>query len=147
MFLKIIEDNLRFMFSTAMLFAELTNACKRIQQVLELPEHDDNDDVGIENPSFGTDNQLIDGVTAKYPGSAENSLVSITTKIPPGQLTGIIGTVGCGKSTLLSLLLNELDVKEGKVPKFNSFGFASQEAWIISGTIRLVSSSVQQKLT
>ena len=137
MFLKIIEDNLRFMFSTAMLFAELTNACKRIQQVLELPEHDD-DNVGIENPSFDTNNQLIDGVTAKYPGSAENSLVNITTKIPSGQLTGIIGAVGCGKSTLLSLLLNELDVEEGKLPKFNSFGFASQEAWIISGTIKLV---------
>ena len=64
------------------------------------------------------------------------ALEDVTASIPTGRLTGIIGSVGCGKSTLLSLLLNELDIESGKVAKFNTFGFASQEAWIISGTIR-----------
>ena len=39
MFIKIIEENLRFMSMTATLFNELINACKRIQEVLELPEN------------------------------------------------------------------------------------------------------------
>ena len=133
MFLRIIEENLRFMFSTAMLWSELINACERIQGVLELPEHSDS---GVENPSFESIDYTIKNVSAKYPGADELALHDITTKIPEGELTGIIGSVGCGKSTLLSLLLNELDISKGTVPKFNSFGFASQEAWIISGTIK-----------
>ena len=65
----------------------------------------------------------------EQPGSPELALENISANIPTGQLTGIIGSVGCGKSTVLSLLLNELDIESGKLAKFNTFGFASQEAW------------------
>ena len=39
-------------------------------------------------------------------------------------------------STLLSLLLNELEIKNGSFDRFESFGYASQEAWMIAGTIK-----------
>ena len=39
-------------------------------------------------------------------------------------------------STLLSLLLNELEIEKGSFDGFKSFGYASQEAWIITGTIK-----------
>ena len=67
MFIKIIEDNLRFMFMTAMLFSELVNACERIQEVLELPEQDQK---GITNPAFDSKSKdyKIDKVTARYLG-------------------------------------------------------------------------------
>ena len=39
-------------------------------------------------------------------------------------------------STLLSLLLNELEIENGSFDGFKSFGYASQEAWIITGTIK-----------
>ena len=67
MFIKIIEDNLRFMFMTTMLFSELVNACQRIQEVLELPEQDQK---GITNPAFDSEskNYKIDAVTARYLG-------------------------------------------------------------------------------
>ena len=44
--------------------------------------------------------------------------------------------VALALSSFLALLLNELDIKTGKIPKFTKFGYASQEPWIITGTIR-----------
>ena len=70
--------------------------------------------------------------TLKKPGSSEKALDNINANIPTGKLTGIIGSVGSGKSTIFSLLLNELDIESGNFPKFRTFGFASQEPWIIS---------------
>lgn len=62
MFIKIIEENLRFMSMTATLFNELINACKRIQEVLELPEN-----CGTENPVFEKSTK-IEKLTARYLG-------------------------------------------------------------------------------
>ena len=39
-------------------------------------------------------------------------------------------------STLLSLILNESEIENGSFDGFKSFGYASQEAWIITGTIK-----------
>jgi len=36
----------------------------------------------------------------------------------------------------LSLLLGELEIKNGSFDGFESFGYASQEAWMIAGTIK-----------
>ena len=73
---------------------------------------------------------------AYHPGTNIIALESISFDIPKNQLTGIIGPVGSGKSSFLALLLNELEIKTGKIPKFTKFGYASQEPWIITGTIR-----------
>ena len=51
-------------------------------------------------------------------------------------------------STLLSLLLNELEIESGNFDGFRSFGYASQEAWIITGSIKeniLMGRSLDQK--
>ena len=144
MFLKIIEDNLRFIFMFATLFAELLNACSRIEDILLLPEDSSSSQAinpDLENRAFKTDVQprnvhKIRRLTAKYPGSPESSLKNINAHFPVGKLTGVIGPVGCGKSTLLSLLLNELEIKNGSFDGFESFGYASQESWMIAGTIK-----------
>ena len=149
-----------------MLFAELLNACTRIEDVLLLPEDSDTKksvNPELENKAFKEQDSAaspaeytVKNLSARYPGSSENSLSNITAHIPAGQLTGVIGSVGCGKrsvkvnrkclsppevkniyfSTLLSLLLNELEIESGSFDGFKSFGYASQEAWIITGTIK-----------
>ena len=105
MFLKIIEDNLRFIFMFATLFAELLNACSRIEDILLLPEDSSSSQAinpDLENRAFKTDVQprnvhKIRRLTAKYPGSSESSLKDINAHFPVGKLTGVIGPVGCGK--------------------------------------------------
>ena len=103
MFLKIIEDNLRFIFMFATLFAELLNACSRIEDILLLPEDSSSAiNPDLENKAFEPDMEpqneyRIRRLTAKYPGSPESSLKNINAHFPVGKLTGVIGSVGCGK--------------------------------------------------
>ena len=58
---------------------------------------------------------------AYHPGTNIIALESISFDIPKSQLTGIVGPVGSGKSSFLALLLNELEIKTGKIPKKDRF--------------------------
>lgn len=48
----------------------------------------------------------------------------------------MVGPVGSGKSTLLQCLLGELGPTQGSVNTSGCLSYASQEAWIFSGTVR-----------
>ena len=95
-----------------MLFAELLNACTRIEDVLLLPEDSDTKksvNPELENKAFNGQIEAtseypteyrVKNLTARYPGSPENSLDNISAHFPTGQLTGVIGSVGCGKRSV-----------------------------------------------
>ena len=89
------------MFAT--LFAELLNACTRIEDILLLPEDSSTaTNPDLENKAFKSDikpktEHTIKNLTAAYPGAPESSLKNITAHFPTGKLTGVIGPVGCGK--------------------------------------------------
>ena len=53
-----------------------------------------------------------------------------------GSLTMIVGSVGSGKTTLAMAFLGEVHQLGGRVKVFESFAYASQEAWILNATIR-----------
>lgn len=91
----------------------------------------------------------FDNVTFKYPGAAEPVLKNISFKALPGKVTAIIGSTGSGKSTLLNLITRFYDVTSGSVKIDNidvreipfeimrkNIGYATQKAFIFSGTIR-----------
>ncbi|ABS60016.1 MULTISPECIES: ABC transporter ATP-binding protein [Fervidobacterium] len=91
----------------------------------------------------------FDNVTFKYPGAAEPVLKNISFKALPGKITAIIGSTGSGKSTLLNLITRFYDVTSGSVKiddidireipfeiMRKNIGYATQKAFIFSGTIR-----------
>ncbi len=91
----------------------------------------------------------FDNVTFKYPGAAEPVLKNISFKSLPGKVTAIIGSTGSGKSTLLNLITRFYDVTSGSVKidgidvrempfeiMRNNIGYATQKAFIFSGTIK-----------
>ena len=53
-------------------------------------------------------------LTAKWAGSEETVLEDVEVRIENGSLVGVIGQVGCGKSSLLSLLIDELEIVQGR---------------------------------
>ena len=57
---------------------------------------------------------LLSKLTAKWAGSEETVLEDLGIKIDNGSLVGVIGQVGCGKSSLLSLLIDELEIVQGR---------------------------------
>jgi ATP-binding cassette subfamily C (CFTR/MRP) protein 4 len=65
-----------------------------------------------------------------------NVVKNIDFECKQGELIIIVGSVGCGKTSLLQAILNEIQIKEGKIDINGSISYASQEAWIYNGTIR-----------
>ncbi|XP_018326344.1 probable multidrug resistance-associated protein lethal(2)03659 isoform X3 [Agrilus planipennis] len=60
----------------------------------------------------------------------------LTANIVPGQLTAVIGPIGAGKSALLNTILGELIPSFGDIKVNGIVSYASQEAWLFSGSVR-----------
>jgi ATP-binding cassette subfamily B protein len=106
------------------------------QQVLSLPEGDDNFAVEFR------------GVNFSYNG-VENNLTDINFAVARGKTLGIIGATGSGKSTIVNLLMRFYDVNGGNIyvdgkdvrtyqPKDlrEKFGVAFQNDFLMATTIR-----------
>uniref|UniRef100_A0A7C4RVU7 ABC transporter ATP-binding protein n=1 Tax=Fervidobacterium thailandense TaxID=1008305 RepID=A0A7C4RVU7_9BACT len=91
----------------------------------------------------------FENVSFIYPGAAEPVLKDISFCAQPGKVTAIIGATGSGKTTLLNLIPRLYDVSSGSVKidgvdvkeiPFSvlrrSIGYATQRAYVFSGTIR-----------
>lgn len=64
------------------------------------------------------------------------TLNNISLEVNHGVLVGIVGHVGSGKSSLLQAILRELPTESGSLLLRGSVSFASQDAWVFSGSIR-----------
>ena len=63
-------------------------------------------------------------------------LSGLTLKVKKGELLIVVGSVGCGKSSLLMSILGELNISSGNIRKDGTVSFASEDAWILSGSIK-----------
>eukprot|EP00730_Choanoeca_flexa_P003771 TRINITY_DN11495_c0_g1_i5.p1 TRINITY_DN11495_c0_g1~~TRINITY_DN11495_c0_g1_i5.p1 ORF type:complete len:925 (+),score=222.82 TRINITY_DN11495_c0_g1_i5:170-2776(+) len=64
------------------------------------------------------------------------TLRNINLEARPGELVAVVGPVGAGKTSLLMAILGELLPSAGSVTVEGTVGYSSQEAWIMSDTIR-----------
>ncbi|XP_045447338.1 ATP-binding cassette sub-family C member 10 [Melitaea cinxia] len=66
-------------------------------------------------------------------------LKTISLEIGKEELIGIAGPVGSGKTSLLMAIIGEMIKQSGDIqmPEYlNSFGYVSQQPWLVRGTIR-----------
>ncbi|KAF5565087.1 multidrug resistance [Fusarium phyllophilum] len=72
-----------------------------------------------------------------YDTTQKPILSDITTQVPMGKLTLIVGPVGSGKSTLLRAFLGEVAVMAGSIQMINSeIAYCDQTPWHMNGTVR-----------
>lgn len=79
-------------------------------------------------------------VSVKWPAASaefdDNTLTGISFNVRQGQSLAVVGQVGAGKSTLLNAILGELPVLSGNSVVEGGIAYASQEYWIVTGSIR-----------
>ncbi|XP_059608887.1 probable multidrug resistance-associated protein lethal(2)03659 [Phlebotomus argentipes] len=63
-------------------------------------------------------------------------LKKMTVKLKKDALVCIIGPPECGKTSLINTILQEMWITEGHVAANGPFGFAPQDPWIFSSTVR-----------
>ncbi|XP_076295432.1 ATP-binding cassette sub-family C member 4 isoform X2 [Lasioglossum baleicum] len=115
--------------------AEASVSIKRLEHFLLLKE---NNNTAIHaKPILGDGSISMKCITASWADNAITStLHDISIHIKPGKLYAIVGSVGAGKSSFLQLILRELQQSRGDIQVNGSMSYASQEAWMFSGTVR-----------
>ncbi|OWU97499.1 ABC transporter [Micromonospora wenchangensis] len=95
---------------------EAATAADRIQEVLDTPPSivDAPDAVPLARSAV-RGRLRFEGVSFRYPGSAEPVLRDIELTVEPGETLALVGATGCGKSTLLSLVPRLHDVTGGRI--------------------------------
>ncbi|KAI8514342.1 Multidrug resistance-associated protein 4 [Branchiostoma belcheri] len=124
--------------------SEVLVSISRIQKFLLLEEVDcpgttttRKSSISVTSPLDAGCSILLKTVTAKWEGDSEKlTLKNINLKLGRGQLLAVIGPVGSGKSSLLSAILQELPAMSGQVTVRGKIGYASQQPWVFSGTVR-----------
>jgi thiol reductant ABC exporter CydC subunit len=92
---------------------------------------------------------VLEGVTARYPGSPTAAVSGIDLRLDPGRRVALTGPSGAGKTTVTNLLLRFLDPEDGRVTidgvdvrryraedVRGTFALAGQEAHVFNSTIR-----------
>lgn len=110
----------------------MNNVCCRWDYVQEVALRHQS----VEKNNNNNNNSNPDGVEISK-ASGPLALDCVTVDFYPGTLTAVIGPVGSGKSALLLALVQELAVVTGSVERrYQSMAYASQDPWIMDGTIQ-----------
>ncbi|XP_066267633.1 ATP-binding cassette sub-family C member 4-like [Branchiostoma lanceolatum] len=129
-----------FMPQGIALLSEAIVSIRRIQDFLLLEEADSEEAFGRTcsiTPKEAECSVMLNDIKAKWTGDSDQlTLKNINLQLKPGQLLAVIGPVGSGKSSLLSAVLRELPVTSGEVKVHGKVGYASQQPWVFSGTVR-----------
>ncbi|KAM0755999.1 P-loop containing nucleoside triphosphate hydrolase protein [Meredithblackwellia eburnea MCA 4105] len=125
------------LFTLGQGWASLVSAWTAIGRIQEFLLSEERVDATITPPPDASTDRSIVFTNASF-GRGENIfLKDITTTIPDGKKTFIVGKVGSGKSTLLAACLSEVDLKAGNLTlPASQTAYCSQDAWLRTESIR-----------
>ncbi|XP_076166864.1 ATP-binding cassette sub-family C member 4 [Ptiloglossa arizonensis] len=114
--------------------AEAGVSVKRLENFLLLKE---NSNLTNTKQVNGDGSITMKSIAASWTETAiVSTLHDINIHVEPGKLYAVVGSVGAGKSSFLQLILRELQHSHGDIQVNGSVSYASQEAWLFSGTVR-----------
>ncbi|KAF8740000.1 hypothetical protein AX14_009122 [Amanita brunnescens Koide BX004] len=93
--------------------------------------------INNENLKAGDKVLVMEGASFTWSSSDTSpTLESVDLTVKKGELVGIFGRVGAGKTSLLSAIIGDMHRVEGELKVCGSIAYASQNAWIMSATVR-----------
>ncbi|EDV26683.1 uncharacterized protein TRIADDRAFT_22330, partial [Trichoplax adhaerens] len=107
---------------------------KRIEEHLLLDELDENIGYNRILTSENGGEVIAEKVSAAWSNGFNLQEISFT--INCSKLYALIGPVGCGKTSILMALLGELPLSTGTIRIQGKIGYASQQPWVFSGTVK-----------
>ncbi|WNF28187.1 thiol reductant ABC exporter subunit CydD [Streptomyces sp. C11-1] len=126
----------------------VARSAERVFEVLDAP-------VPVQEPTAPAEGPAspfpleVRGLTARYPGSGQDALVSLDLTLTPGRRIAVVGPSGSGKTTLAQVLLRFLDASSGTYrlgcvaaaalepdTVRRSVGLCAQDAHVFDSTIR-----------
>lgn len=78
----------------------------------------------------------LEGVTVRWPESAEPVLERVCVDLPAGAKVAVVGPSGAGKSSLFALLLGFLEPERGMVWRPERVAWCPQEPMLVTTTVR-----------
>ncbi|MEV8436427.1 thiol reductant ABC exporter subunit CydD [Actinosynnema sp. NPDC051121] len=78
----------------------------------------------------------LEGVTVRWPDSAEPVLERVSVDLPAGAKVAVVGPSGAGKSSLFALLLGFVEPEHGLVWRPDRVAWCPQEPMLVSTTVR-----------
>nr|WP_246141235.1 ABC transporter ATP-binding protein [Micromonospora olivasterospora] len=95
---------------------EAATAADRVQEVLDTPPTIVDAPYAVALSRAAVRGRLaFEGVSFRYPGTAEPVLREVDLTVEPGETLALVGATGCGKSTLLSLVPRLHEVTGGRI--------------------------------
>nr|BFE47109.1 hypothetical protein GCM10017745_05360 [Saccharothrix mutabilis subsp. capreolus] len=83
-----------------------------------------------------SDDVVLEGVTARWPGATRPVLERVSLRAPAGTKVAVVGPSGVGKSTLFAVLLGFVRPTEGTVRRPARVAWCPQEPMLVSTTLR-----------
>ncbi|XP_044176120.1 ATP-binding cassette sub-family C member 4-like isoform X1 [Acropora millepora] len=138
LFMAIRASFIIFFGNGVMYLKQASVSEKRLQKFFELEERDFNisPELNSFNSRTDTPSLQLTNITAYWDQTLSPTLKDVSFEAKPGDLNIVVGPVGAGKSSLLMVLLGELPVISGERKVLGKIGYASQQAWIFSGTVK-----------
>jgi len=93
--------------------------------------------INNENLKLGDKVLVMEGASFTWSSNdVSPTLEGVDLTAKKGELVGIFGRVGAGKTSLLSAITGDMHRVAGELRVCGSIAYASQNAWIISATVR-----------
>ncbi|KAI9460421.1 P-loop containing nucleoside triphosphate hydrolase protein [Boletus coccyginus] len=112
---------------------------KRLSEFLHAEELQEDAVKRLEKPFLSIGDEVLsikDGEFQWTRNAIQPALEGINLTVRKGELVGILGRVGAGKSSLLSAIIGDMRKMEGEIVLSGTVAYASQNAWILSATVR-----------
>ncbi|XP_068702097.1 ATP-binding cassette sub-family C member 4-like isoform X3 [Montipora foliosa] len=134
-----VRDCTTVFFSVSVMYLKEGSVSeKRLQRFLELEERPTPLSVELNSTDSNVEAPVVQltNIIAYWDQSLSPALKDVTFEAKQCELHVVIGPVGSGKSSLLMALLGELQIYSGERKVSGTIGYACQQPWIFSGTVK-----------